>query len=106
MIHSVKANKPQFREVQFETGLNVILARRDKKSKNTDTCNGLGKTTLLHIIDFCLGADPDREDSLATSNLLGWEFTLEATIKENRVYIRRSVSLPRRSMFAARTISP
>lgn len=94
MIHTVSANNAGFRTVHFDEGLNVVLACRHKDSKNTDTCNGLGKTTLMYIIDFCLGAEPDHEDALPTKNLLGWEFKLEATIADNRVVVRRAVSTP------------
>lgn len=94
MIHSISANKKSFRTVRFSEGLNIVLSCRDKESKATDTSNGLGKTTLMHIIDFCLGAEPNREDSLPTDRLQGWTFILEATIAGNHVFISRSVNTP------------
>ena len=56
MIHSIAANQPTFRPVKLTPGLNVILADRTKGSSRKDTRNGLGKSTLIEIIHFCLGA--------------------------------------------------
>jgi uncharacterized protein YydD (DUF2326 family) len=55
MIYSVSANQRSFHTVTFTTGLNVILAERSETSTEKDTRNGLGKSTLIEIIDFCLG---------------------------------------------------
>ena len=52
MIHSVTANHSSFHPVQFTPGLNVILAERTNTSTQKDTRNGLGKSTLIDIIDF------------------------------------------------------
>lgn len=47
------------REIPFHAGLNLIVDETptDKKSK---TGNNVGKTTVLKLIDVCLGADPKR----------------------------------------------
>ena len=55
MIHGVYANQSSFHPVKFSTGLNVVLAERTHASSQKDTRNGLGKSTLIEIIDFCLG---------------------------------------------------
>ncbi|GHT20055.1 hypothetical protein AGMMS4957_05830 [Bacteroidia bacterium] len=41
------------REIEFHNGLNLIV---DESSEEI-TGNGVGKTTVLKLIDFCLGAD-------------------------------------------------
>ena len=56
MIRSVSANQKSFKTVHFEPGFNVVLADRTKDSTKKDTRNGLGKSTLIEIIHFCLGA--------------------------------------------------
>ncbi len=92
MIHSVSANIASFRTVSFETGLNVIIAERTETSSKKDTCNGLGKSTLLDIIDFCLGGSAKTGKKLIIDPLKEWVFTLEATVAGNRVKISRAVS--------------
>ena len=46
------------RDIEFKNGLNLILDDTpidDTKS----TGNNVGKTTVLKLIDFCLGANPN-----------------------------------------------
>ena len=44
------------REIPFHIGLNLILDNTPKEDK-TSSGNDVGKTTLLKLIDFCLGGD-------------------------------------------------
>ena len=46
------------REINFTNGLNLILD--DTPSDDTkSTGNNVGKTTVLKLIDFCLGSNPN-----------------------------------------------
>ena len=42
----------------LKKGLNLIVDNTDIKFK-TDTGNNVGKTTVLQLINFCLGADSE-----------------------------------------------
>lgn len=42
------------REIEFRSGLNLIVDETPEGSRNTG--NNVGKTTVLRLIDFCLGA--------------------------------------------------
>jgi len=88
MIHRVSANHSSFRAIDFKPGLNVILAKRTKISSPKDTRNGLGKSLLLAIIDFCLGGDGG---DVKIEPLRDWAFTLDATISGARVQVTRFV---------------
>jgi len=92
MIHSVSANHPSFHTVTFTTGLNVILAERSEVSTEKDTRNGLGKSTLIEIIDFCLGSRAKKGEGLLIKPLEQWAFTLEITLSGNRVKVTRAVA--------------
>ena len=92
MIHSVSANQPSFHTVTFTTGLNVILAERSETSTEKDTRNGLGKSTLIEIIDFCLGSRVNKGKGLLIEPLKQWAFTLEITLGGNRVKVTRAVA--------------
>jgi len=81
---SLNANKDHFREVQFRDGLNVVLAERTEASKDTDSRNGVGKTTLFQIIDFCLGGRVRKGDSLEKLQGSDWEFTLRLSFEHGR----------------------
>ncbi|MCC7003978.1 MAG: DUF2326 domain-containing protein [Gemmatimonadaceae bacterium] len=92
MIHSVDANKPTFHRVEFGPGLNVILADRTDTSTDRDTRNGVGKSTLFEIIDFCLGSGFRKNSHLAVDELRDWEFSLELTILGTRVVVTRATA--------------
>src|SRR5438094_926739 len=51
----VKRGDAVIRHIPFKNGLNLIL---DKPTKTTtQSGNNIGKTTVLRLIDFCLGSE-------------------------------------------------
>ena len=96
MIVGVRCNKPSFKEVKFGPGLNVVLADRTKESTRRDSRNGLGKTTLVEVIHFCLGAPSRRGQGLMTPQLRGWEFTLDMRVQNREITVTRSTNDPNR----------
>ena len=96
MIHRITANKSSFHPVEFTPGLNVVLADRTEISTQKDTRNGLGKSTLIDIIDFCLGSNVSTGQGLSIEPLQDWEFTLEITLAGNRVKVTRAINSPSR----------
>lgn len=49
----IYTNENVIRDIQFHQGLNLIVD--ETKEASTNTGNGVGKTTVLRLIDFCLG---------------------------------------------------
>lgn len=91
MIHSVTANKESFHSVTFTSGLNLIVADKSTTATDQNSRNGLGKSTLFRIIDFCLGADPNKEGTLPAKYLPTWEFTVSLDLRGQRVAVTRAV---------------
>ncbi len=89
---SVRANRPEFNTVNFTDGFNVILAERAQDSTDKDSRNGLGKTTLIEIIHFCLGGSAKPQHSLRSKELEGWVFTLEFQIQDEKIIVSRSTT--------------
>lgn len=88
-LNSLTANFPEFRAVEFRDGLNIVVADRAKESTKTDSRNGLGKTTVIALIDFCLGAN--MSDRLKQMKGNGWYFTLSLTTRTGiRIEVSRS----------------
>lgn len=104
MIHSITANNLSFNPVKFTTGLNVILADRTETSTQKDTRNGLGKSILIAIIHFCLGANVSKGKGLSIEPLRDWEFTLEITLAGNRLKVTRAIANPNIFMIDGETI--
>lgn len=94
MIRSVRCEKPSFQNVSFDAGFNVVLADRTKESTKTDSRNGLGKSTLLEIVHFCLGASTRRDQGLLIHSLKGWTFMLDFTASGKETSVSRDTSNP------------
>lgn len=92
MILSISSNKPSFRTVHFKPGLNVVLADRTEESTDRDTRNGLGKSTLIEIIHFCLGSRFHKSHPLYNESLKDWTFTLELKLPTGVVLVSRNTS--------------
>ncbi|MBU1627128.1 DUF2326 domain-containing protein [bacterium] len=90
MIYSIKCDKTSFKNIEFKPGFNVILAERTKESTIKDSRNGLGKSTLIEIIHFCLGAN--KGETLSKPDLDHWTFTLEIDLAGQRYFIMRNTS--------------
>lgn len=101
MIHGIYANKTSFQPVEFTEGLNIILAERTATSTQKDTRNGLGKTTLIEIIDFCLGS---AGKGLRIEPLKDWAFTLDLTLAGNRIKATRAIHSHNRIVISGPTL--
>lgn len=73
---ALTANKATFKQVKFnKTGLTLIVGkhRETKKADLKKTYNGVGKSLIVALINFCLGANKNEHFE---SHLKDWEFTL------------------------------
>ena len=94
MIKKLSANRPTFKTVEFRSGFNVIWADRTQESTKLDSRNGLGKSILIEIIHFCLGATTSKGKGLLVEALQGWEFTLEFEVTGMSISVTRCVDDP------------
>jgi uncharacterized protein YydD (DUF2326 family) len=92
MIKSIRSSSPTFKPVIFKKGFNVILADKMSESTDKDSRNGLGKTTLLGIIHFCLGANVKPNTGLRIEQLKDWTFFLDLTFGEKEFTISRNTT--------------
>lgn len=96
MLHRLSANHESFHTITFVRGLNVIVAERSTASSEKDTCNGVGKSTLIEIINFCMGSRTKAGEGLLIPALADWTFTLELSLGGNRLEVTRAVADPNR----------
>ncbi len=94
----VYANQPTFKTVLFnEKGPSFIVAKQ-KNNQNKEagkTYNGVGKSLLIKIIHFCMGAKKDRYKSFC-AELPGWEFSTEFYVQNKKYTAKRSTDNPSR----------
>jgi uncharacterized protein YydD (DUF2326 family) len=94
MIRAIRANQRGFHNATFTPGVNLVLADRSSTAGDKDTTNALGKSTLIEIIDFCLGSNASANKGLRIEALQGWAFTLELTVGNNDIAVTRSTDAP------------
>jgi uncharacterized protein YydD (DUF2326 family) len=95
MITRIYSSLPTFREITLTSGMNVILADRADDSEETESTNGLGKTTLLRIIHFCLGSDLGRDKVLTHPKLKDVTFGITVFYDGTSIDIQRSTGTPK-----------
>lgn len=92
----VYANMEIFREVKFnETGLSFIVAKQKNPeiTEKGQTYNGVGKSLLVRIIHFCIGADK-KDYKEFCEKLHGWEFYLDFKINNIDYTVKRTTDNP------------
>ncbi|MCY4260902.1 MAG: hypothetical protein OXC91_11630, partial [Rhodobacteraceae bacterium] len=94
---SISANQDSFKKIAFNSsGASFIIAEQKDptQSDKKKTYNGVGKSLLVALIDFCLGAKVDSKITKALilcDALQDWKFTLKLSIKGKPYIITRSV---------------
>lgn len=93
MIRKLYANKNQFKSIEFHAGLNVILADRNNASGEKDSRNGIGKSTFISVLHFCLGSDLSRK-MLPVDEIQDWVFYIDIELNEIPITASRSIESP------------
>lgn len=80
MIRRIYSDLPGFKNLDFKPGLNILLAEKSAGATEKQTRNGAGKSSLVEVMHFLLGAKCDKSslfktDALAES-VFGMEFEL------------------------------
>jgi uncharacterized protein YydD (DUF2326 family) len=74
VILNIDSSIPTFKRVEFHEGLNVLLSDRQPGATNKQTRNSAGKTSLVEIIHFLLGADCPKGNLFRTDALIEHTF--------------------------------
>lgn len=96
---SLTASEHTFKTVVFnKTGASFILAKQDKPEQfdNSKTYNGVGKSLLIALIDFCLGASTSNKITKSLqATLPDWHFILQVEIDNQPYTIIRHTNSPK-----------
>jgi uncharacterized protein YydD (DUF2326 family) len=95
MIHRISSSDPRFRTIEFTAGLNLVLAVRTSTASEKDSRNGLGKSSLIDIIQFCLGSGCDKRHRLANPALRESTYSLDLDVPTGRVTASRCPAKPK-----------
>lgn len=72
--------------------MNIVLADTNADSDETESTNGLGKSTLLRIIHFCFGSDLSRDKTLSHPDLHGVTFSLSFASGDLKFDVHRNTA--------------
>jgi uncharacterized protein YydD (DUF2326 family) len=90
MIHSITSSIQSFKSLRFQEGLNILLADVTAKSTEKQTRNSAGKTSMIEIVHFLLGADADKNSLFKKPEIVAHSFTVEFGINGKRIKVTRS----------------
>jgi uncharacterized protein YydD (DUF2326 family) len=94
MIVSIESSLPTFKTVRFKPGLNVLLADAQPGSTEKQTRNSAGKTSLVEIIHFLMGANCDKDSLFRTDALIEHSFTGAFVIAGEQFTVQRGGAEP------------
>ena len=106
-LSQLYANK-SFKNIIFNDGLNLVLAKVTKKLDLNKDSHNLGKTTLIAVIDFMLLKELKEEHIFKTykEKFTGYVFFLEILLNSGEyLTIRRAVDTPTKISFKTTKVS-
>jgi len=106
-LSQLYANK-SFKNIVFNDGINLVLAKVTKKLDLNKDSHNLGKTTLIAVIDFMLLKEVKEEHIFKTyqEKFSGYVFFLEILLNSGEyLTIKRAVDTPTKISFKTNKVS-
>lgn len=94
MIHEISSSLASFKILRFNSGLNVVLAEKSAGATDRQTRNSSGKTSLITIIHFLMGASCPAASIFKYESLIEESFSLTFDLGSQRMTARRGGSDP------------
>jgi uncharacterized protein YydD (DUF2326 family) len=93
-----------FDPVKFNLGINIVLGEYTRPKEERSELNGIGKSTLIRLIDYALLSDTTRRSYFNTNQtkydfLKDHSIILELEIEGKSYFIKRSFSEPKTPQF-------
>jgi len=89
MIHRIYSSLPSFKNLEFHSGLNVLLAEKSEGATSRQTRNRAGKTSLIEIVHFLTGGNIDEKTPFQAHELQNVTFGMEFDLSGKTVIIER-----------------
>ena len=96
MIVRIWSSLDTFKQIHFQKGLNVLLSDTHPDATEKQTRNSAGKTSLIEIVHFLLGADCRKDSLFKCPELVEHSFMGDFSFGDHVVSVERSGSIPAR----------
>lgn len=96
IINSIDSSLDTFKRVQFHEGLNVLLSDKHIEATEGQTRNSAGKTSLVEILHFLMGADCGKGSIFRSEALNEHFFQICFSLGEAEICVERTGSQPSR----------
>lgn len=90
MIHRIYSSLKGFKELEFQPGLNVLIAQKEADSTDKQTRNRAGKSSSVEIINLLMGAKVDKGSLFLTSTLVNETFGMVVDVRGDTLTVERA----------------
>ena len=94
MIHEITSSLPSFKSLKFTDGLNIVVAKKSRGATVKKSRNGAGKTSLIEIIHFLMGADAKKDGIFRSEKLQSYNFSMKLDLCGSTFRVSRGGSKP------------
>ena len=96
MIRFLGSNLASFKALTFRPGLNIVLAEKSEGATDRQSRNGAGKSSLIELVHFLLGAEVRPENVFRSAKLIDSSFDIGMDVKGEQITAARSGKRPSR----------
>jgi uncharacterized protein YydD (DUF2326 family) len=96
MIRFLSSDLASFKALAFQSGLNIVLADKSEGATDRQSRNGAGKSSLVELVHFLLGAEVRPDSVFRSAKLIDSSFDIGMDVKGAQVTAGRSGKRPSR----------
>lgn len=96
MIVHIRSSLGSFKQIEFHSGLNILLSDTHPGATERQTRNSAGKTSLIEIVHFLLGADCNKDSLFRCPELIEHNFVGDFALGDEMICVERTGSKPSR----------
>ena len=102
MILSISSDLKTFKAMSFHAGLNMVVADKTAASTDGQTRNSAGKTSVVEVIHFLIGADAGKGSPFQTEDLAPYVFHARLRLGRDEVTVSRRGAAANQILLAPR----
>lgn len=92
MIRRIYSSLRSFKTLDLRPGLNVLISKKEAGATEKQTRNRAGKTSLIEIVHFLLGADADKRSLFQTKALAKESFGMIFQLGGEEIRVERAAA--------------